>query len=154
MPLAAGTCFGPYETVAFLGAGGMGEVYEAIDTRLNRRVALKILPAALVADEERRRRFVQEAQLASALQHPNIVTIFDIGSAGGTEYLAMELVRGRTLDALIPARGLRVTNALRYGAQIADALAAAHAAGIVHRDLKPSNLMVTDQDQIKILDFG
>ena len=105
MPLDAGTRFGPYETVAFLGAGGMGEVYEAVDTRLNRRVALKILPPALVANAERRRRFVQEAQLASALQHPNIVTIFDIGSAGETEYLAMELVRGTHARRADPAPG-------------------------------------------------
>src|SRR5690349_7530055 len=145
MPVDAGTRFGPYETVAWLGAGGMGEVYEAVDTRLNRRVALKILPPSRVADADRRRRFVQEAQLASTLQHPHIVTIFDIGSANGTEYLAMELVGGRTLDIVIPARGCRVADALRYGIQIADALAAAHAAGIVHRDLKPSNIMVTDQ---------
>jgi Tol biopolymer transport system component len=154
MPFDAGTRFGPYETIAFLGAGGMGEVYEALDTRLNRHVALKILPASLVASEDRRRRFVQEAQLASALQHPHIVTIFDIGSANGADYLAMELVRGRTLDKVIPAKGLRLTEALRYGIQITDALSAAHGAGIVHRDLKPANIMVTDQDQIKILDFG
>jgi Tol biopolymer transport system component len=154
MALDPGTLIGPYEIVAFLGAGGMGEVYQAQDPRLNRMVALKILPAALVVDEERRRRFVQEAQLASSLQHPNIVTIYDIGSAGEIEYLAMELVRGRTLDSLIPHKGLRLADALRYGIQITDALAAAHAAGVVHRDLKPSNIMVTDQDQIKILDFG
>ncbi len=154
MTLPAGTRVGPYETHSFLGAGGMGDVYEAIDTRLNRRVALKILPPALVADPERRQRFVQEAQFASALQHPNIVTIFDIGSADGTEYLAMELVRGRTLDAVIQGKGLRLADALRYAIQITDALAAAHAAGIVHRDLKPANIMVTDQGQIKILDFG
>ncbi len=154
MPLDTPTRFGPYETVAFLGAGGMGDVYEAVDTRLNRRVALKILPPHLVANEDRRRRFMQEAQLASSLQHPHIVTIYDIGSANSTEYLAMELVRGRTLADAIPEHGLRLADALRYGIQITDALAAAHAAGIVHRDLKPGNIMVTDQDQIKILDFG
>jgi eukaryotic-like serine/threonine-protein kinase len=154
MPLASPTRFGPYETVSFLGAGGMGEVYEAIDTRLNRRVALKVLPPHLVADEDRRRRFVQEAQLASSLQHPHIVTIYDIGSANATDYIAMELVRGRTLDSVIPNKGLRLGDALRYGIQITDALSAAHAAGIVHRDLKPGNIMVTDQDQVKILDFG
>src|SRR5262245_7847180 len=154
MPLPTPTRFGPYETVSFLGAGGMGEVYEAIDTRLNRHVALKVLPPHLVADEERRRRFVQEAQLASSLQHSNIVTIYDIGSANSADYIAMELVRGRALDSLIPNKGLRLGDALRYGIQITDALAAAHSAGIVHRDLKPGNIMVTDQDQIKILDFG
>jgi serine/threonine protein kinase len=132
----------------------MGEVYEAIDTRLNRRVALKVLPPHLVVDEDRRRRFVQEAQLASSLQHPHIVTIYDIGSANSADYIAMELVRGRTLDSVIPNKGLRLGDALRYGIQITDALSAAHAAGVVHRDLKPGNIMVTDQDQIKILDFG
>jgi serine/threonine protein kinase len=148
------TRFGPYETVSFLGAGGMGEVYEAIDTRLNRRVALKVLPAHLGVDDDRRRRFVQEAQLASSLQHPHIVTIYDIGSANAADYIAMELVRGRTLDSVIPNKGLRLGDALRYGIQITDALSAAHAAGIVHRDLKPGNIMVTEQDQIKVLDFG
>ena len=113
-------------------------------------VALKVLPPNFVGDDERRRRFVQEAQLASSLQHPNIVTIFDIGTAGDTDYLAMELVRGRTLEEVIPEKGLRLPEALRYAIQITDALAAAHAAGIIHRDLKPSNMMVTDQGQIKI----
>ncbi len=154
MPLPAGTRLGPYEIVSLLGTGGMGHVYQARDERLNRQVALKVLPPNFVGDDERRRRFVQEAQLASSLQHPNIVTIFDIGTADGTDYLAMELVRGRTLEAVIPKKGLRLPEALRYAIQITDALAAAHAAGIIHRDLKPSNMMVTDQGQIKILDFG
>jgi serine/threonine protein kinase/Tol biopolymer transport system component len=146
--------FGPYEVVAPIGAGGMGEVYEARDVRLNRAVALKVLTASLVADRDRRQRFVQEAQLASSLQHPGIVTIFDIGSADAGDYIAMELLRGRTLDAVIPPQGLRVSEALKYGVQIADALAAAHGAGIVHRDLKPGNIMVSDQGKVKILDFG
>ena len=154
MPLPTGTRLGPYEISTLLGVGGMGEVYQARDERLNRLVALKVLPPELVANPERRRRFVQEAQLASALQHPHIVTIYDIGSADGTDYLAMELVKGRTMDVLIPQKGMRLSDALRYAIQIADALAAAHAAGIVHRDLKPGNIMVTDQGQIKILDFG
>jgi eukaryotic-like serine/threonine-protein kinase len=154
MPISAGTRLGPYEIVSLLGAGGMGEVYQARDARLNRMVALKVLPAELVANEERKRRFIQEAQLASSLQHPNIITIFDIGSAEGGEYLAMELVRGKTLDSVIPQKGLRLPEALRIGVQITDALAAAHGAGIVHRDLKPGNIMVTEQGQIKILDFG
>ena len=154
MPLTTGTRLGPYEVLSLLGTGGMGDVYQARDGRLNRTVALKVLPPELVANDERRRRFVQEAQLASALQHPHIVTIFDIGSADGADYLAMELVKGRTLDAVIPQRGLRLTDALRYAVQITDALAAAHAAGIVHRDLKPGNIMVTEHGQIKILDFG
>jgi Tol biopolymer transport system component/tRNA A-37 threonylcarbamoyl transferase component Bud32 len=154
MALPSGTHLGPYRIVDLLGVGGMGEVYRARDDRLNRQVAVKVLPADRVANAERRQRFLQEAQLASALQHPNIVTIFDIGSAEVGDYLAMELVRGRTLDAVIPQGGLPLTSALRYGTQIVDALAAAHAAGIVHRDLKPGNIMVTEQDQIKVLDFG
>jgi serine/threonine protein kinase len=154
MPLSPGTRLGPYDVVSFLGAGGMGEVYQARDGRLNRMVALKILPAETVGRNDRRQRFVQEAQLASSLHHPHIVTIFDIGSAEGVDYLAMELVKGRSLAAAIPPRGLRLSEALRFGIQIADALSAAHGAGIVHRDLKPSNIMVTDEGQIKILDFG
>jgi eukaryotic-like serine/threonine-protein kinase len=154
MPLEAGTHLGPYQIVSLLGVGGMGEVYRARDARLNRLIALKVLPTDRMGSAERRNRFVQEAQLASSLQHPNIVTIYDIGSAAVGEYLAMELVRGRTLDALLPPTGLPLQDALRYASQIVDALAAAHAAGIVHRDLKPNNIMVTDQGQIKILDFG
>ena len=155
MALEPNTRLGPYRIVELLGVGGMGEVYRARDDRLNRQVALKVLPADRVgASAERRSRFIQEAQLASALQHPNIVTIFDIGSTDAGDYLAMELVRGRTLDAAIPDAGLPLPNALRYATQIVDALAAAHAAGIVHRDLKPGNIMVTEQDQIKVLDFG
>jgi serine/threonine protein kinase/dipeptidyl aminopeptidase/acylaminoacyl peptidase len=154
MTLAAGMRLGPYELQTPLGSGGMGEVYQARDSRLNREVALKVLPAHLMVNPDRRRRFVQEAQLASSLQHPNIVTIFDIGSAEGADFLAMELVHGRTLDAVIPRGGLRASEAVRYSIAITDALAAAHAAGIVHRDLKPANLMVTDQGQIKVLDFG
>src|SRR4051794_3399492 len=155
MPIEPGARFGPYVVEDLIGAGGMGEVYRARDERLKRVVALKVLPPSLVADPERRRRFIQEAQLASALQHPNIVTIFDIGSgADGSEYLAMERVVGRTLDAVINGKGLRVADVLRYGVQIADALAAAHAAGIVHRDLKPANILVTESGHVKVLDFG
>ena len=155
MALEPDTRLGPYRIVDLLGVGGMGEVYRARDERLNRLVAVKVLPADRVAaSAERRSRFIQEAQLASALQHPNIVTIFDIGSTEVGDYLAMELVRGRTLDDVIPQAGLPLQNALRYASQIVDALAAAHAAGIVHRDLKPGNIMVTEQDQIKVLDFG
>jgi serine/threonine protein kinase/sugar lactone lactonase YvrE len=154
MPLAPGTRLGRYLITAPLGAGAMGEVYQARDDRLQRVVALKVLPAALVVDQERLARFVQEAQLASSLRHPHIVTIFDAGSADGHEYVAMELVQGRTLDAVVARNGLRPSVALRYAIQIADALAAAHAAGIVHRDLKPANIMVSHEDQITILDFG
>ena len=155
MALEPNTRLGPYRIIDLLGVGGMGEVYRARDDRLNRAVALKVLPADRVAaSAEQHRRFIQEAQLASALQHPNIVTIFDIGSTDAGDYLAMELVRGRTLDAVIPEDGLPLPSALRYATQIVDALAAAHAVGIVHRDLKPGNIMVTEADQIKVLDFG
>jgi len=154
MPLAAGDSLGPYEILALLGAGGMGEVYRARDTRLDRMVALKILSAARMGDEERRRRFLREAKAASALNHANIVTIYDVGADKGMDYLAMELVPGKPLSQLIPRQGLPVHEILRYGEQIADALAKAHSAGIVHRDLKPANVMVTPEGQVKVLDFG
>ena len=155
MPIEPRARLGPYVVEDLIGAGGMGEVYRARDERLNRVVALKVLLPSVVADAERRRRFIQEAQLASALQHPNIVTVFDIGSsADGADYLAMERVVGRTLEAVIDGKALHVADVLRYGVQIADALAAAHAAGIVHRDLKPANILVTESGQVKILDFG
>ena len=132
----------------------MGVVYLARDTHLNRAVAIKVLPADKIADPERRRRFAQEARAASALNHPNIVTIYDIRSDAGTDFIVMEHVSGRTLDAAVGARPMRVERVLRYGVQIADALAKAHAAGIVHRDLKPSNILVTDADTVKVVDFG
>jgi Tol biopolymer transport system component/serine/threonine protein kinase len=132
----------------------MGEVYQARDSRLNRQVALKVLPPDRVANPERRQRLVQEAQLASSLQHPNIVVIYDIGSSDGVDYIAMELVRGRTLESLIPRAGMRLGEVLKLAVQVADALTAAHAAGVVHRDLKPGNIMVTDAGMVKVLDFG
>src|ERR1700674_4603705 len=125
-----------YQIVEKLGEGGMGVVWKARDTHLDRFVALKVLPSDKLADPERKRRFVQEAKSASALNHPNIVTIYDIGSEDQCDYLAMEFVDGKTLDQLTPRDGLRLSDALRYAAQAADALAKAHAAGIVHRDLK------------------
>src|SRR5262245_31999604 len=125
MPLTSGTRLGQYEIVSSLGAGGMGEVYKARDTRLNRLVAVKVLPADRMANPERRKRFVQEAQLASSLAHPNIVTIHGIDSDGGVDYLVMELVNGNTLDALIPRKGLPLAEALKYATQISGALAAA-----------------------------
>ena len=154
MPLAPGTRLGPYEIVSALGAGGMGEVYKARDTRLDRMVAIKVLPADKVADPDRKQRFIQEARAASALNHPHIVTIHDISADNGIDFIVMEYVPGKGLDQLIPNRGLRASEALKYAIPIADALAAAHSAGIVHRDLKPANVMVTESGQVKVLDFG
>lgn len=132
----------------------MGEVYKARDLKLNRTVALKVLRADQSDDPGRRQRFIQEAQAASALNHPNIITIHDIVSESGIDIMVMEMVPGRTLNEVIPRGGLRVPQVINYSAQIADALAAAHGAGIIHRDLKPSNIMVTDRDHVKLLDFG
>jgi serine/threonine protein kinase len=143
-----------YEILQKLGAGGMGEIYTAQDTRLNRIVAIKVLAEGHAGDPERRRRFIQEAQAASSLNHPHIITIHDIFSHGDKEFIVMELVTGRTLGDLIPAGGMSTPDALRYAIQMADALDAAHAVGIVHRDLKPGNIMVSDSGRVKILDFG
>src|SRR5215471_14703911 len=136
MSVKVGSRLGPYEIVAPLGAGGMGEVYRAKDTRLGREVAIKVLPAGLSADPERLKRFEREARSASSLNHPNIVTIYDIGSEGGVSYIAMELVKGEPLRAELVGGALPVREVLQIGAQIAEGLAKAHAAGIVHRDLK------------------
>jgi len=132
----------------------MGEVYKARDARLDRFVALKVLATATLQDPERKRRFVQEARAASALNHPSIVTIYDIGNDDGVDYLAMEMIPGKPFNQLISRNGLSLGEILRYGAQIADALSKAHAAGIVHRDLKPANVMVTPEGLVKVLDFG
>ena len=142
MPLNSGTKLGQYEIQSVLGAGGMGEVYRARDTRLDRLVAIKVLPGEKVVDPERKRRFVQEAKAASSLNHPNIVTIYGIDQADGVDFIAMEYIAGKTLDRLIPRNGMRLTEVLRYAVQIADALDRAHSAGIIHRDLKPGNMMV------------
>jgi predicted Ser/Thr protein kinase len=154
MPLEPGTLVGPYKVVSLIGSGGMGDVYHARDTRLGREVALKVLPPERVADPERRQRFLQEAQAASILNHPNIVSIFDIGSQDGFDYIAMEYVDGETLDHLIPKGGMRLEEALRIAIPISDALAQAHAAGIIHRDLKPGNVMVARDGRVKLVDFG
>jgi predicted Ser/Thr protein kinase len=143
-----------YQFLEKLGAGGMGEIYKAQDTRLNRFVAIKVLTGGATGDPDRRRRFIQEAQAASALNHPNIITIHDIVSDGGTDFMVMEFVSGKTLVDLIPKGGLRGSQVLKYSVQMADALQAAHNAGIVHRDLKPGNVMVTDSGLVKVLDFG
>jgi Tol biopolymer transport system component/predicted Ser/Thr protein kinase len=154
MALPAGTRLGHYEVVSLLGQGGMGVVYKARDTHLDRFVAIKVLPPEAVADSERKRRFVQEAKAASALNHPNIVTVYDIETDHGVMFIAMEHICGRTLDAVIRRGALPLKEALRYAIEIADALSAAHIAGIVHRDLKPANIMVTEQGRVKVLDFG
>lgn len=143
-----------YAFLEKLGSGGMGEIYKARDSRLNRIVAVKVLTPGRTGDPQRRRRFIQEAQAASALNHPNIVTIHDILPEGDTQYMVMEHVSGETLHHMIRAGRLPVPQALRIATQIANALAVAHAAGIIHRDLKPSNVMVTSSGLVKILDFG
>ncbi len=154
MTLPAGTRLGPYEVLSPLGAGGMGEVYRARDTRLSREVALKVLPTNLAADRERLNRFEQEARAASALNHPNIVAIYDVGRSGDTSFIAMELVEGKTVRELLAPGPLSFKRSLSIAAQATDGLAKAHAAGIVHRDLKPENLMVSSDGFVKILDFG
>jgi serine/threonine protein kinase len=143
-----------YQLIEKIGAGGMGEIYKAQDTRLNRMVAVKVLSPGLSTDPERRRRFFQEAQAASALNHPNIITLYDIVAEGDLHCIVMEFIGGKTLRDLTPAGGLPAPQALQYAAQIASALTAAHAAGIIHRDLKPSNIMVNTSGLIKVLDFG
>jgi Tol biopolymer transport system component/tRNA A-37 threonylcarbamoyl transferase component Bud32 len=152
--LSPGARVGTFEILAPLGAGGMGEVFRARDTRLGREVAIKVLPSERLSDPARRARFVQEAKAASALNHPHIVTIHEIESADGIDFIVMELVAGKTLDALIPKSGMRLGEALRIAIPISDALAAAHAKGIVHRDLKPGNVMVMPDGVVKVLDFG
>ncbi|MGA9797791.1 MAG: serine/threonine-protein kinase [Terriglobales bacterium] len=154
MPLTAGTKLGPYEIVGALGAGGMGEVYQARDTRLDRSVAIKILPAAFSSDTDRLHRFEQEARSASALNHPNIITIYELGHDAGTRYIAMELVEGKTVRELLVSGALTIRKAIEIAAQVAEGLTKAHEAGIAHRDLKPENLMVTQDGFVKILDFG
>jgi eukaryotic-like serine/threonine-protein kinase len=149
-----GKTLGHYQIIEKLGQGGMGIVYKARDTHLDRFAAIKVLPAEKVADPERKRRFIQEAKAASALIHPSIITIYDIDEAEGIDFIAMEYVAGKTLDELIPRKGMRLSLALKYAVQIADALARAHGAGIIHRDLKPSNVMVDEHGLVKVLDFG
>jgi len=151
--LSPGRKLGPYEIVALLGAGGMGEVYRAKDTRLGRDVAIKVLAAAVSADEERRQRFEREARTISSLNHPNICALYDIGNQDGVEYLVLELVEGETLEKRLEKGPLPTKTLLRHGIEIADALAKAHRSGIIHRDLKPSNIMLT-KSGAKLLDFG
>ena len=154
MALVAGTKLGPYEIQSLLGAGGMGEVYRARDVRLQRTVAIKILPAHLSSNPDLQARFEQEARSISALQHPNICVVHDIGSQDGVDFMVMEYVAGQTLDKLILPGGLAIDLAIKYAVQIADALSRAHSTSIVHRDLKPSNIMVDENGLVKVLDFG
>jgi len=154
MSLTTGTKLGPYEIVSPLGAGGMGEVYRAKDTRLGRDVALKILPESFARDAERLRRFEQEARAVAALNHPNILAVFDIGEQNGSPFLVSELLEGETLRGVLDRGAMPQRKTIEYGVQIAHGLAAAHEKGIVHRDLKPENVFVTKDGRIKILDFG
>jgi eukaryotic-like serine/threonine-protein kinase len=154
MDFAAGTRLGPYEILAPIGAGGMGEVFRARDIRLDRTVAIKVLPSDAMADSARKKRLLQEARAASALNHANIVTVHDISSDGGIDFLVMEYVPGSSLKDLLRPEGLPLSDVLSYGTQTASALAAAHSAYIVHRDIKPANIMITLQGQVKVLDFG
>src|SRR5436190_14176290 len=154
MTVALGTKLGRYEIRSQIGEGGMGEVYLAEDTRLHRKVALKILPAELASNEDRMRRFEQEAQAAAALNHPNIAHIYEISEADGAHFIAMEFVDGLTLRQLIHDQQTELSKLLRHLQHVAEGLAKAHAAGIVHRDLKPDNIMITRDGHAKILDFG
>ncbi len=145
---------GHYRVVEKIGAGGMGVVYRARDEQLERDVALKVLPAGAVAGEQARARFRQEALALSQLNHPHICTIYEVGESEGQAYIAMEYVEGRPLKQVVPAEGLPIETVIRYGAQIADALAHAHDKGITHRDMKSSNVIITSQGRAKVLDFG
>jgi eukaryotic-like serine/threonine-protein kinase len=153
MTITPGARLGRYEICSQIGAGGMGEVYVAIDTELDRRVAIKILPAALASNRQRLQRFIQEAKTLSALNHPNILTIYEIGSTGALRFIATEFIDGATLRNRI-TEGANLVEILEIGIQVGSALAAAHAAGIIHRDVKPENVMLRRDGIAKILDFG
>jgi hypothetical protein len=154
MSLSPGTKLGPYEVLAPLGAGGMGEVYRARDPRLSRDVAIKLLPDSVTKDPDRLKRFEQEARSAGSLNHPGLLTVFDVGTTDGSPYIVSELLEGATLRTLLGEQGLPTRRALDYAVQIARGLAAAHEKGIVHRDLKPENIFITRDERAKILDFG
>src|SRR5262245_53646943 len=150
----AGKSIGHYQIISLVGKGGMGHVYRARDTKLDRVVALKILPEEMSADSERMRRFVREAKAASALNHPNVAHIYEIGEAEGVNFIAMEYVEGQTLAAKINGRPLAASEIVGIGSQIADALDEAHGKGITHRDIKPANVMLSERGRVKVLDFG
>ena len=154
LELAAGETLAQFRIEAKIGEGGMGAVYRAHDTRLRRKVALKLVPPGYFDDPDRKNRLIREARTASGLNHPNIVTIHDIAAANGCDFIVMELIAGETLAEKIACKQLPLARALRYAAQIADALGCAHAAGIVHRDLKPTNIMIAEDGAVKVLDFG
>src|SRR4029077_1180287 len=154
MPLNPGTKLGPYEIQAPIGAGGMGEVYRACDTRLDRDVAIKILPESLARDADRMRRFEQEARAVAALSHANLVAVYDTGTHDGVPYLVSELLDGETLRERLKPGPISPRRCVEYALQIADGLAAAHAKGIVHRDLKPENVFLTAGGRVKLIDFG
>src|SRR5258708_839707 len=154
MPLSAGDKLGPYEILTPIGAGGMGEVYKARDARLHRDVAIKVLARSFAEDADRLRRFQIEAQSAGALNHPNVLVVYDIGTHGGSPYLVTELLEGESLAERLKRGKLSVGKAIDYAREAASGLAAAHAKGIAHRDIKPANLYLTKDGRIKILDFG
>lgn len=154
MALTSGTRLGPYEIQSPLGAGGMGEVYRARDTRLQRIVAIKILPQSLSSDRDRLERFQQEARVLSALNHPNLMTIYDVGSQDEVHFLVSEFLDGQSLREVLTAGPVPMRRVSEYGLQIAKGLAAAHDKGIIHRDIKPENIFVLGDQRVKILDFG
>src|SRR5213592_3862339 len=154
MTITPGTKLGRYEIRSKIGEGGMGEVYSARDEKLNRDVAIKVLPATLSQNADRLRRFEQEAQAAGALNHPNILAVYDVGTHDGSPYIVSELLEGEELREHLNDGSLPQRKALDYAQQIAQGLAAAHERGITHRDLKPENLFVTSDGLVKILDFG
>jgi eukaryotic-like serine/threonine-protein kinase len=154
MHLPPGTRLGPYKIEAPIGAGGMGEVYRATDTRLNRDVAVKVLPSLLTAEPSAKQRFEREAHTASALNDPHICTIYDVGEHEGRQFLVMELLEGQTLKQYMDGQALAVEQVLKLGMQIAGALQTAHSKGIIHRDVKPANIFVTVGGDVKVLDFG